>query len=120
MPDDTYEICLLLDEACHLMMHDDDSLPGMSQLGVVTCWMLAASLAAGRPVAALRFPGTAARCFTWAAFRVTRWDPRRLTDDELFFAMMVRDVDLDIARRQPSRVEEPLVIGAPNLDLAWG
>ena len=118
MTDDTYEIAELLDEACRLMMHDD-SIPGMSQLGVVACWTLAASLAVGRPVAALRFPGTAARCFTWAAYRVSRWDPRRLTDDELFFAMMVRDVDLDIARRQPSRAEEPLVIGAPRIDLAW-
>ena len=118
MTDDTHEIAELLDEACHLMMHDD-SIPGMSQLGVVACWTLAASLAVGRPVAALRFPATAVRCFAWAAYRVSRWDPRRLTDVELFFAMMVRDVDLDIARRQPSRAEEPLVIGAPRIDLAW-
>ena len=98
MTSDINEIAALLDQACHLMMRDD-SIPAMSHLGVMTCWQLAASLAVGRPVVMRRYPGTAVRCFTWAAFRVSRWDPTRLTGDELFFAWTVRDVDLAMVRR---------------------
>lgn len=119
MTSDINEIAALLDQACHLMMRDD-SIPAMSHLGVMTCWQLAASLAVGRPVVMRRYPGTAVRCFTWAALRVSRWDPTRLTGDELFFAWTVRDVDLAMVRRKPSDAWAPGAIGGVRVDLAWG
>lgn len=87
----SYEVVVLLDEACDLMMRGEE-VPGLTGLDLVACSVMAAELALGADVEAVELPGTVAGCVDEAARRAAAWDPVGLPAEALRLVLMLSDL----------------------------
>lgn len=87
----SYEVFVLLDEACDLMMRGE-GIPGFTGLDLVACSVIAAELAQGSAEVGLDLPGTLAECVDEAAQRAASWDPGGLPVEALRLVLMLSEL----------------------------
>lgn len=88
----SYEVFVLLDEACDLMMRGE-GIPGLTGLDLVACEVIAAELAQGADeVAVLQLPETVAECVDEAARRAAAWDPVGMPAEALRLVLMLSEL----------------------------
>lgn len=74
MADDVFEVFVLVDHACDLVMNDG-AVSGETALGLVACQAIASDLAVGARSGPVALPASVADCVTRADAVTSRWDP---------------------------------------------
>ena len=97
MIDGSYEVFVLVDEACNLMVHDD-TVTGFTALDIAACRAMVVEFAQGATEVAVDVPGSVAECIDQAARRAALWDPAQLTTEALRLVLLLSDVSRDLNR----------------------
>lgn len=93
----SYEVFVLVDEACNLMVHDD-TVAGFTALDIAACRAMVVEFAQGATEVAVDVPGSVAECIDQAARRAALWDPAQLTTEALRLVLLLSDVSRDLNR----------------------
>jgi hypothetical protein len=97
MIDGSYEVFVLVDEACNLMVHDV-TVSGFTALDIAACRAMVVEFAQGTTKVAVDVPDSVAQCIDQAARRAVSWDPAQLTTEALRLVLLLSDVSRDLNR----------------------
>jgi len=97
MIDGSYEVFVLVDEACNLMVHDV-TVSGFTALDIAACRAMVVEFAQGTTKVAVDVPDSVAQCSEQAARRAASWDPAQLTTEALRLVLLLSDVSRDLSR----------------------
>lgn len=95
MIDGSYEVLVLVDEACNLMVHDE-AVSGLTGLDIVACRAMAVALAVGSEPVQVNVESTVGECIGRAARLSAAWDPAQLTAEALQLVLLLSDVNYEL------------------------
>lgn len=94
--DDVFEVFVLVDHACDLVMNDGD-VSGEAALGLLACQAIASDLAVGARSGPVALPVTVADCVTRAHALASRWDQATHRGEAAGLAALLAELRVELS-----------------------